>query len=145
MQAIFHARASYVYLYFSCQTNLVYHTIHSHAGRNTGPALWLQQFLAMFLKRVYNSLRYYIAVVTQLVLPLIFIILALFIVKIPSNTPRDDPRRVLTLRHSSISDTAEVFLAEFTDVPQAFSFEVSHSYNNIYTFNICISYSGIFI
>ncbi|CAI8011256.1 hypothetical protein GBAR_LOCUS7288, partial [Geodia barretti] len=38
--------------------------------RNTGVVLWLQQFLAMFLKRYYNSLRYYVAVGTQLILPL---------------------------------------------------------------------------
>ena len=110
-----------IYLVF----NMLTCNILSHTERNTGPLLWLQQFLAMFLKRFYNSLRYYVAVITQLILPLIFLILALLIVKIPSVKPRDDPRRVLTLSHSSLSDTAEVFWVQFGDIPPAFSLQVS--------------------
>ena len=99
---------------------------HIRTERNTGVVLWLQQFLAMFLKRYYNSLRYYVAVGTQLILPLVFLILALLIVKIPSVTPRDDPRRVLTLRQSSLSDRAEAFFVHFGNAtPPVFSFEVS--------------------
>jgi ABC-type multidrug transport system ATPase subunit len=92
--------------------------------RNSGVILWLQQFWAMFLKRFYNSLRYYVAVVTQLILPLVFLVLALLIVKIPSVIPTDDPRRVLTLRQSSLSDRAEAFFVHFGDaIPPVFSFE----------------------
>ena len=95
-------------------------------GRSTGITLWFQQFYAMFLKRFYNSLRFYTAVIIQLIIPLLFIILALLIVKLPDNSPRDDPRRLLTLSRSSMSDDAEVFWAHFVDVPSEFSFEVGN-------------------
>ena len=96
------------------------HTL-THTERHTGPILWLQQFWAMFLKRFYNSLRFYVAVITQLILPLVFLVLALLIVKIPILNPQDDPRRVLTLRHSSLSEKAEAFLVQFSPI---FGFQV---------------------
>ena len=91
--------------------------------RHTGPKLWLQQFLAMFLKRFYNSLRYYIAVFTQLVLPLIFILYALILIKIPPPI-RDAPRRELTLRKSALSNNVTAFWAQFGDPPPNFDFAV---------------------
>ena len=115
-----------------------YHTVHPWIGvfshththirteRNTGVVLWLQQFWAMFLKRYYNARRYYVAVITQLIFPLVLLVLALLIVKFPSIIFTDDPRRVLTLRQSSLSDRAEAFFVHFGDAtPPVFSFEVS--------------------
>ena len=96
----------------------------SLTDRHTGIVLWLQQFVAMFLKRFYNSLRYYNAIITQLIIPLIFIILALLIVKIPPRA-RDSPKRALTLSRSALSDRVEVFWAHFGDLSTEFSFEVS--------------------
>ena len=80
----------------------------------------------MFVKRFYNSLRYYAAIFTQLFLPMIFIILSLLIVKIPDPLAGDDPKRVLTLSHSALSDRVEVFRAQFGEVPDDLVF-VSHS------------------
>ena len=77
----------------------------------------------MILKRFYNSLRFYVAVITQIIPPLVFLVLALLIVKIPNPdlNPQDDPRRVLTLRHSSLSEKAEAFLVQFSPI---FGFQV---------------------
>ena len=101
-----------------------------HAVRHTGIVLWFQQFMAMFLKRFYNSLRFYHAVITQLILPLIFIILALLIVKLPEGSQGDDPKRTLTLSGGSLSNEADTFWAHFGPLPPTFSFEVRlHTYN----------------
>ena len=67
----------------------------------------------MFLKRFYNSLRYYIAAITQLLIPMIFILLALILVKIPNPNIGDDPRRELHLDNSALSNNVTAFWAEF--------------------------------
>ncbi|CAI8011243.1 Phospholipid-transporting ATPase ABCA1 [Geodia barretti] len=90
--------------------------------RHTGPILWLQQFLAMFLKRFYNSLRFYVAVITQLILPLVFMLFALILIKIPNSALQDQPSRLLTLRHSALSHNVTTFWAQFGDPPPLFNF-----------------------
>ena len=94
------------------------------AVRHTGPMLWLQQFVAMFLKRFYNSLRFYMAVITQLVLPLIFILLALTLIKIPDPNLGDQPSRLLTLKNSALSRNITTFWAQFGETPAHFNFAV---------------------
>ena len=96
--------------------------------RHTGPILWLQQFWAMFLKRFYNSLRYYVAIITQLILPLVFMFLALVLIKIPNNTLGDQPRRLLTLHNSALSRNITAFWAQFGDPPPHLNFSVSFTY-----------------
>ena len=86
--------------------------------------LWFQQFCAMYLKRCYNSLRFYIAVITQLLLPMIFILLALILIKIPVPNIGDEPRRLLTLHNSALSRNVTAFWAEFGDQSPNFSFAV---------------------
>lgn len=78
----------------------------------------------MFMKRLYNSFRFSTAIITQITIPLISIILALLLIKLPDDAVRDDPKRLLTIRGSSMSDEAEVFLAQFGDLPSQFSFKV---------------------
>jgi ATP-binding cassette subfamily A (ABC1) protein 3 len=92
--------------------------------RHTGPVLWFQQFVAMFLKRFYNSLRYYLAILTQLFLPLIFVLLGLTLIKIqvPISHLEHVPRRELTLRKSAMSRNVTAFWAQFGDVLQQFDF-----------------------
>ena len=87
------------------------------AAPNTGIILWLQQFYAIFLKRIYNSLRFYGAIVSQLVLPLIFVLFGLIlIVTVPSGN-EDDPKRSLGLDSSAISpENVSVFYAQFGDL-----------------------------
>lgn len=101
------------------------HPLHPGSKhRHTGPVLWLQQFVAMFMKRFYNSLRFYIAVLTQLVLPLIFILLGLILIKIPNTGLGDEPRRLLTLHNSALSRNVTAFWAQFGDTPLDLDFAV---------------------
>lgn len=86
----------------------------SRLAPNTGLILWLQQFWGMFMKRFYNSLRFYGALVSQLLLPLVFVLFGLVIaVTVPSNVTDDAPR-ALWLNNSGLSpDTSIVFYAQF--------------------------------
>lgn len=81
---------------------------------NTGMVLWVQQFWAMFVKRFYNTLRFYGALVSQLLLPLLFVIFALSVaVSVPSNQ-RDDPPRTLLLNNSGLVPGVSItFYAQF--------------------------------
>ena len=115
-------------MYYCLHHRYMYYLISMsiHTVRHTGIVLWIQQFMAMFLKRFYNSLRFYHAVITQLILPFIFIILALLIVKIPKGSSQGaNPKRTLTLSGGSLSNEAETFWAHFGPLPPTFSFEVS--------------------
>jgi ATP-binding cassette subfamily A (ABC1) protein 3 len=76
----------------------------------------------MFLKRFYNSLRFYVAIVTQLGLPLVFMLLALILIKIPNTGTGELPRRVLTLHNSALSGNVTAFWAQFGDPPPHFDF-----------------------
>ena len=80
----------------------------------------------MFLKRFYNSLRFYVAVITQLILPLVFMLFALILIKIPNSGLGDQPSRLLTLRHSALSRNVTAFWAQFGDTPPDFDFAVRH-------------------
>jgi len=84
-----------------------------YAAKHTGIILWFQQFYAMFLKRLYNSLRFYIAAITQLLIPMIFILLALIFVKMPDPFIGDDPKRELRLDNSALSKNVTTFWAAF--------------------------------
>ena len=93
---------------------------------NTHLVLWLQQFAAMFLKRFYNSLRFYGALVSQLILPLLFVIFGLAVaVSVPSNQIDDQPRE-LRIDNSGLSPgVAKVFFAQFGDPAGPLNFSVS--------------------
>ncbi len=105
---------------------------------NSGIVLWFQQFVAVFMKRFLHSLRFWAAVVLQLILPLIFVFLALVLVK-TSPEPGNDGSRELRIDNSALSSTINVFYADLTDgsseVPV--DFEVSdnsfsrHSFDSV--------------
>lgn len=115
--------------------NIDVYTCTGPAVRHTGPVLWLQQFVAMFLKRFYNSLRFYIAAITQLVLPLIFILLALILIKIPNPDFGERPSRLLTLKKSALSRNVTIFWAQFGDTPANFNLSVQYNMDSfIYTY-----------
>ena len=80
----------------------------------------------MLLKRFYNSLRYYVAVITQLILPLVFMLFALILIKIPNDTLGEQPSRLLTLQHSALSRNTTAFWAQFGDPPPHINFSVRH-------------------
>ena len=70
---------------------------NGHSGsfhRNTGWKLFRQRWYAMFVKRVLNSKRYKASIVSQLVMPGIFTLLALIVAK-TFPQPTDSPARTL--------------------------------------------------
>ena len=92
---------------------------------NTGIRLWFQQFYAIVIKRFFNSLRNWSTLIWQLVLPLLFILLALILaVTVPSGSA-PDPKRVLTLENSAASDNITVFWAQFDEGPNSIDLSVS--------------------
>lgn len=84
------------------------------AEPNTGLTLWVQQFWALFVKRFYNSLRFYGALFSQLFLPLLFVVLGLAVaITVPSNQTDDAPRALLLNNSGLTPDNATTFFAQF--------------------------------
>ena len=107
--------------------NLIHFSALQHTVRNSGLVLWVQQFCALFLKRVYNTIRFWQAVISQLILPLIFVLLALILAVILPNANENDPVRQLRIDNSGRDPNRRiVFYAEFGDAPRGvFNFGVS--------------------
>ena len=80
----------------------------------------------MFLKRFYNSLRFWQAIVTQLILPLQFVLIALILAVTLPNANENDPLRPLTIGNSALDpDNRLIFFAELGEGPSnAFDFDV---------------------
>ena len=94
---------------------------------NSGLVLWCQQFCAMFLKHFYNSLRFWQAIITQLILPLMFVLIALILAVTLPNANENDPSRPLKIDNSALdADNRTVFYAELGDGSRGvFDFQVS--------------------
>ena len=104
---------------------------------NRGMTLWIQQFWAMFLKRFYNSLRFFGAVFSQFLLPMLFVLFALVLAVTIPNPNQDDPRRALLLENSALSSNVTVFYVEFADEQNS---PLNFSVSQIHT--IICSWSG---
>ncbi len=85
-----------------------------HTVPNSGIVLWFQQFVAVFVKRVLNSMRFWAAVVSQFVLPLVYVLLALILAKTLPNPDVDDPNRELRIENSALSSNIYLFYADFS-------------------------------
>ncbi|XP_019857855.1 PREDICTED: ATP-binding cassette sub-family A member 3-like [Amphimedon queenslandica] len=87
----------------------------SNSVLNTGLLLWVQQFAAMFLKRFYHSIRFWQAVIWQLVIPLIFVLFGLIVAKVVPKvaTRATSPSRVLSIDNSAPSNNVSLFWASF--------------------------------
>jgi len=81
---------------------------------NSGTVLWIQQFYALLIKRLLHSIRNWRAIITQVVLPILFILLGLILIEtVPGITEPDDPR-VMSLQESALLDDDIItFYAEF--------------------------------
>jgi len=87
---------------------------------NKGLVLWLQQFRAMFIKRIYYSIRFYPAMVTQLVFPVLFVAIGLAVIL--SNPNADDPPRALYVNTNGLdSRNTTIFYAELDGKSMNFS------------------------
>ena len=93
----------------------------SYIAPNSGLFLWMQQFCAMFVKRVLNSLRFYGSYISQIFLPLVFILLALVLAKTIGDPNKNDPSRELRLDNSALSDNVFFFYAQFGENNLTFS------------------------
>ena len=80
----------------------------------------------MFLKRFYNSLRFFAAVFTQLLMPMLFVLLALILAKTLPNPNEDDAPRELRLDNSALSSNITLFYAQLQN-PTGFNLDFSVS------------------
>ena len=80
----------------------------------------------MFLKRFYNSLRFFAAVITQLLLPLVFVLFALILAKTIPNANENDEPRELRLNNSALSSNVTLFWAELQN-PSGFDIDFAVS------------------
>ena len=83
---------------------------------NSGAILWFQQFGAMFLKKGLNSVRFWEALVWQLLLPILFIVFGLLFGKFLPGYNSNDPPRVITIDSSSESNNRTFFLAQSDNI-----------------------------
>ena len=84
---------------------------------NTGLYLILQQFWAMFVKKFHISLRAYGFLISQIFVPVVFIVFAnILLVSNPGDT-RLEPKRALTLDNSALfADNLTLFYAQFGNI-----------------------------
>ena len=94
---------------------------------NTGVRLWVQQFRAMVVKRALNTFRHFGIIVSQLVLPVVFVLLGLVFLKTLPSRLANDPPRPLTLKESSPYTGIKMFYGDFGDVRAHQLLEVSMS------------------
>ena len=89
--------------------------------------LWFQQFCAMFLKRVYNTIRFWQAIFSQLILPLLFVLFALILAKTLPNANENDRSRALNVDNSGLDASNRLlFYAVFGEnLSDIFNFDVS--------------------
>ena len=80
----------------------------------------------MFLKRFYNSIRFFAAVGTQLILPMIFVLVALILAETLPRQSKDDAPRELRLDNSASSNNITLFWAQLQD-PSGFNINFSVS------------------
>ena len=79
----------------------------------------------MFLKRFYNSLRFYAALVSQLFLPLLFVIFGLLVAVTVPSTQNDDAPRELFIDNSGLSSNNTLFFAQMPGLDSPINFSVS--------------------
>lgn len=89
---------------------------------NSGIILWFQQFCAIFLKRVYHSIRFWAAIIWQLIIPLLFVLWGLIVAKTVPGITSEPPRRLISIMNSAPSNNITFFWASF--VPGANLFQV---------------------
>ena len=95
---------------------------------------WIQQYRAMVVKRYLNFIRFYIGILWQLLLPLLFIILGLVLAGTITTHYTSDPARELSLSLSAPSNNLTLFQANFADFLLPFDYEVFHFYSYLFNF-----------
>ncbi|KAJ7376779.1 hypothetical protein OS493_032513 [Desmophyllum pertusum] len=106
---------------------------HSIGELKTGLNLKWQQYKAMFIKRFLNSRREKKLVVTQIILPLIMVLLGLLLIKTLQGPNKNEPPRVLKLSNLSVKGEPNTgFYADFRQNANASTkkslFDVANKY-----------------
>ena len=71
----------------------------------------------MFFKRFYHSLRFYAAVISQILFPAMFVSLGMVLAITVSGHDQDDSKRVLNLDNSALfTDNLSLFYAQLGDI-----------------------------
>ena len=71
----------------------------------------------MFSKRFYNSLRFYAAVVSQIIFPIIFVLFGMVLAVTGPGRDQDDPKRTLSLNNSALfGGNLSIFYVQFGSV-----------------------------
>ena len=106
----------YVCMYYVCWIHKACHIFIHFTEPNTGITLWIQQFYGLLVKRFLHSIRNWRAIITQIVLPAIFILLGLILIETVPATTDQDEQRILNLPESALlDDNIVAFFAEFGD------------------------------
>ena len=84
----------------------------------TGCGLALSQFKAMFIKRFLNSLREKKALITQILIPVVLVVLGCLL-SISTNPQREDPK--LALQLSILKEKSEALYGSHVDYRQNIS------------------------
>ena len=106
---------------------MILYSYYNITGINTGMKLWFQQFVAMFMKRFYNAFRFWVAILWQLIIPILFVILALIVAKLTLQSgsyDSNEPSRVLTIKNSAPSHEISFFWSDFASLENNFKIEV---------------------
>ncbi len=91
-----------------------------YLDNNEGAILWLQQFWAMFVKRIYYSIRFYPYIPIQVGFPTVFSAIGVLVVIL--NPQSDDPPRPLYLHNTGLdARNTTIFYAELDGLKMNFS------------------------
>lgn len=87
----------------------------------------------MFLKRFHNFRRFYGAIVTQLILPLLFVLFSMITAVTQPSNSSDDPIRSIYLNNSALSNqNLTIFTAQFGDL------RLTDSGDTTFNFSVCV-------
>jgi hypothetical protein len=102
---------------------------------NTGLALWLQKYRAMLVKRMYMSGRFWQAMATQLVLPLMFVIYGMVLARtLLFKDDASDLKRRLSVSESSLGANQTFFWAAFDDRDVNYSSNLTSNVSSFFDF-----------
>lgn len=87
------------------------------------------------MKRLHNFKRFYGAIVTQLILPLVFVLFSMLVAVTQPSNSRDDPIRTLRLNNSALdNNNLTVFTIQLGELSlsdsSTFNFDVSSFYSS---------------
>lgn len=98
----------------------------SPADLNTGIVLWFQQFYALLIKRFLHSLRNWRAIITQIIIPIVFVTFGLVLIEtVPGLTSQDAKRSLSMPKSALLEDKIITFYAELGSSSNAI-FKVSY-------------------